>query len=254
MVSGPNRKPVRSVLEGSLKLLREIGRWAELSLYDPLCAVCGRELVYADEAIICRECRDRVRLCERPRCRRCGKFMENAEPVCGGCRLRPPPFTRHVSYAAYETPLREIILLYKYGEIEPLKKPLAGLFVELHRRFVREPVGGIVPVPADKGRHREYEPLERIGRLLSRRLRLPLLTRALVKVRSTPPQAGLSQAQRLANLDGAFRLGSVPPRKGQRVLLIDDVYTTGTTIRRCAAVLRRGGVSVIALTLAQSGY
>ncbi len=232
------------------------GSWAlrllRCGLFRPRCPLCAADLVLAGETVICRECRGRIRPSRSNRCRVCGAFLPAADPLCGLCRLAPPPFERHRSYAAYEGTLREVILLYKFGQVEPLKRLLAGLWLETLRRELPGPYDVVVPVPADRGRRGGFSPLGDAGRLLARSLRTPYRPAWLRKTKSTPPQVGLTRARRLANLDGAFALAPGAQVKGRRVLLIDDVTTTGTTLRRCASVLERGGARVTALTLAQA--
>ena len=91
-----------------------------------------------------------------------------------------------------------------------------------------------------------------MGVVLARGLGIAFWPRVLAKTRSTGPQVGLSQAQRHANLNGAFALAAGNKVAGKSLLLIDDVTTTGTTLRKCAAVLKKGGARVTAITLAQS--
>ncbi len=222
-------------------------------LFLPSCRICGLVLVKAEEVIICQECRGKITPSRENHCRSCGQFVPDGVVVCGSCLLEPPPFERHVSYAAYEDTLREAIILFKYGEVEPLRHLLARLYLEA----VEEKLSGfsfdlVAPVPADRGRRRGFLPLQVAGKLLARGLGIPFRPGLLVKKKSTPPQVGLTRAQRQANLDGAFSLGRGERAAGCAVLLIDDVSTTGTTIRKCAAVLRKGGARVTALTLARS--
>jgi predicted amidophosphoribosyltransferase len=93
-----------------------------------------------------------------------------------------------------------------------------------------------------------------MGRLLARALSIEFLPDLLQKKKSTPPQVGLSQAQRKTNLDGAFIFVGKQKLAGKKILLVDDVTTTGTTIKKCAALLRRKGARVTALTLAQTRF
>jgi predicted amidophosphoribosyltransferase len=221
-------------------------------LFRPRCRLCGSDLVAGDERVVCGDCRGKMRPTLEPLCPVCGTFLPEATGTCGPCRLRPPPFVRHRSYAAYEGTLREAIILYKFGEIEPLKHLLAELYLEAIERELPGAFDAVVPVPADRRRRRGFQPVRAAGRVLARRLGIPCRSGLLLKRKSTPPQVGLTQARRLANLDGAFALAPGTRAAGLSVLLIDDVTTTGTTIRKCAAVLGKGGARVTALTLAQA--
>jgi len=224
------------------------------ALFLPRCRICGLDLVCAEERIICGECREKIKPAAENRCRVCGKFLPDGVATCGSCLLEPPPYERHLSYAAYEETLRAVIILYKYGEIEPLKHLLARLYLETVRQSLPGAFDAVVPVPADRRRRRGFQPVPAAGKVLARRLGIEFWPRALRKRKSTPPQVGLSQARRKANLDGAFALSTGKKLPGSRVLLIDDVTTTGTTLRKCAAVLKKGGARVTALSLAQTRF
>jgi competence protein ComFC len=231
-----------------------MARMAGVSLFQPNCRLCESDLVLAGEKIICRDCQQKVRPAAENQCRRCGKFIPAGVESCGSCLLQPPPFLRHVSYAAYEGALREIIILYKYGELEPLKTFLASLYLDMVRTRLPGGFQAVVPVPADRQRRHGFMPVQAMGRLLARELKLEFLPGLLRKAKSTPPQVGLTQAQRKTNLDGAFALAAGLRLAGKEILLIDDVTTTGTTIGKCAALLKKKGARVTVLTLAQSRF
>jgi ComF family protein len=223
-----------------------------VSLFLPRCRICGLDLVRPEEKIICSDCRQKIFPAAENQCRTCGKFLPDGVEVCGSCLLQPPPFLRHISYAAYEDTLREVIILYKYGEVEALKTYLASLYLEMLRKNLLHGFQAVVPVPVDRQRRHGFKPVWTMGRLLARTLKIEFLPDLLQKKKSTPPQVGLSQAQRKTNLDGAFGLTEKKKLAGKKIILIDDVTTTGTTIRKCAALLSKSGARVTALTLGQS--
>jgi ComF family protein len=225
-----------------------------VSLFLPRCRNCGLDLVQPGEKIICSDCRQKICLNTENQCRTCGKFLPDRVETCGSCLLQPPPFLRHIAYAAYEDTLREVIILYKYGEVQALKTLLTSLYLEILRKKMLNGFQAVVPVPADLRRRHGFMPVWTMGRLLARELKIEFLPNLLLKKKSTPPQVGLSQAQRRTNLDGVFALAAKQKLAGKAVLLIDDVTTTGTTIKKCAALLRKSGARVTALTLAQSRF
>jgi ComF family protein len=229
-------------------------RMVMVSLFLPRCRICALDLVQPGEKIICAGCRQKIRPAAENQCLTCGKFIASGIETCGSCLLRPPPFLRHVSFAAYEGTLREIIILYKYGEVEALKTLLASLYLETLQEKLPGGFQAVVPVPVDRKRRHGFMPVRTLGRLLARKLKIAFLPDLLLKKKSTPPQVGLSQAQRRANLDGAFALAAGEKPQGMNILLIDDVTTTGTTIRKCCAVLKKGGARVTVLTLGQSRF
>jgi competence protein ComFC len=225
-----------------------------VSLFLPRCRNCGLDLVQPEEKIICSECRQKICLAAENQCRTCGKFLPDGIEICGSCLLQPPPFLRHISYAAYEDTLREIIILYKYKEVEALKTFLASLYLEMMQKKLPAGFHAVVPVPVDRKRRHGFMPVRAMGRVLARKLEIEFMPNLLQKKKSTPAQVGLSQAQRKTNLDGAFAFAGRQKLAGKKILLIDDVTTTGTTIKKCAAILKKNGAQVTALTLAQSRF
>jgi competence protein ComFC len=228
-----------------------------LAIYIAACKGCGASLVFADEHLLCRDCREkiaRIRDYHRRRCRctHCGRFMDHSYHLCGSCILQPPLYRKHVSYSAYHDLLRELLLMYKYGGAVRLKNLFADCYLELFKEEIDESFDYIIPVPQDKSRKREFAPVPEIVKILARRLHIPALTRHLLKVKKTPPQVGLTRIQRIKNLDGAFKLKNPQKIAGKKILLIDDVYTTGTTIRLCTQLLVSYEADVVVLTLARS--
>jgi len=229
-------------------------RVIKASLFLPRCRLCDSDLVLPGEKIICADCRQKIRPAAENQCCRCGKFLPSGIEICGSCLLKPPPYLRHIAYAAYENTLREVIILYKYAEMEALKTLLASLYLEIIEKELQEGFYAVVAVPADQQRRHGFLPVRTMGRLLARELKIAFLPDLLQKVKSTPPQVGLAQARRKTNLNGAFAVAKKQELHGKKILLIDDVTTTGTTIKKCAALLSRSGARVTALTLAQTRF
>jgi ComF family protein len=200
------------------------------------------------------DCKGRISFFTQPICQRCGRPFSDNRDLCGNCLVSSiPAYRKHISCFAYKNEVKELILKYKYGNKEYLKELLAEYYLELFHRDIEEDFDFILPVPPDQGRRREYQPVIELSKILSKRLRIKLLANCLIKVKITKPQAGLTRSERLRNLNGAFSLKvSDKCLKGKKVLLIDDIYTTGTTINKCAKLLTREGADVFAFTLARS--
>jgi len=170
---------------------------------------------------------------------------------CGPCLTEPPPFEAHVSAYLYEGPVRALVLLYK----ERGRYPLAALLGTAVARAVRRRWPGEafdcvawVPSPFLRRMARGFEPAGLVAREAARRLGLP--ARRLLRCRKRPrPQKGLSAAARRRNVRGAFSAGN-RNLKGLRILLVDDVRTTGATLSEAARTLRRRGARVKAATFA----
>jgi ComF family protein len=193
-------------------------------------------------------------------CASCSTPFLNAYPldeqgVCAACRSGLLRFDRAACFGFYEGSLRTLIHLYKYSGMKPLAGPLARL---LDRVIPPElQFDAVVPVPLHWRRQwdRGFNQADLLARQVAKRRDIPVL-RALRRKRATATQAGLARAGRSRNVAGAFetrsnaRIGA--SLNGARILLIDDVMTTGATASACAAVLKRSGAkSVTLLTLAR---
>ena len=179
---------------------------------------------------------------------------------CPVCRRIERPFERAVAYGSYDGGLRELIHLLKYNGVRPaasvLGRMLAETFAALEPAF-EQPTVLVIPVPLYKGKRgqRGFNQAELIlraaGKLSSARLHLA--TDVLVRTRNTQSQIGLTGHQRRENMRGAFAVARATEVTGREILLVDDVYTTGTTVSECAKVLRRAGASrVLVATVART--
>jgi ComF family protein len=189
--------------------------------------------------------------------------MDRDEPVCGLCQRLHPPFEKAVAYGSYDGGLRDLIHLLKFQQVRPaaavlgrmLAEAIAGLDYTL-------PAGeiAVVPVPlhARKRAQRGFNQADLIARAalkqISRPERFQIMAGALVRRRETESQIGLTRHQRRVNMRGAFAVPDPMQIEKRNVLLVDDVFTTGTTAAECATVLRRAGanrvyVATVARTL-----
>ena len=185
-----------------------------------------------------------------PLCERCGSSRCGAAP-CRACRDNS---LRHIDWARsvypFVGPLREAIHRFKYNHERARADHLGALLLPLLAAVpgADSPVAPLlVPVPLSATRRRErgYNQAESLARTLASARGWPVAT-ALVRVRATPPQVGLDPAARRANVRGAFAWRG-EPLAGSRVLLVDDVLTTGATASECAAVLKAAGAGWVGL-------
>jgi len=171
--------------------------------------------------------------------------------VCRRCRSGLTGYDYSYSFGYYEGALRKMIHHFKYGKVETLSGPLGEMMIRAIPLDLQVDV--IVPIPLHWRRRlwRGFNQCELLARPLESRLRVPVV-RAIRKSRHTETQASSTPAERRSNLTGAFVLASPKVVEGKRVLLVDDVMTTGTTITMCSRLLRQGGAkSVTVLTLAR---
>jgi ComF family protein len=174
------------------------------------------------------------------------RFPLDASGRCALCRGNLQGFDAAYSFGAYEGALRELIHLFKYGRIRTLARPLAGHLVSAFPR--EERFDAIVPMPLHWFRRwqRGFNQSALLAREIGRRCALPVV-HAVRRRRATRPQAGLSNARRRVNVAGAFSPARGRSVRGLRVLLVDDVMTTGATASACARALKNAGASYVAV-------
>lgn len=235
--------PPAGVLESARRRLLE----PLLNLvFPPHCVTCG-----ALGAWFCPACRDQVQIQQPPLCQRCGRPITSGS-ICGHCRRHPPLVDGLRSVAPHRQPLSKAIHALKYEGVRVLAAPL-GTFMAEYAIDLGLAADVLVPVPLHRSRERQrgYNQSRLLALEISARVGWPVVD-ALTRLRNTPAQVGLSRAQRLDNVRGAF-CATDATVSGRRVLLIDDVCTTGATLGACAEALRRAGAhSVWALTLARA--
>jgi ComF family protein len=222
------------------------------------CRICGQPLRQVSRIPVCRACLAKPEpLVAEYFCVQCRAPFRNAFPLdeqglCGLCRRGVRGFDAAYSFGFYEDELRELIHMFKYGRVQTLAKPL-GRFLALALPR-EESFDAIVPMPLHwrKRWQRGFNQADLLAREISRRTHTPVKN-ALRRVRFTAAQAGLTNAKRRLNVSGAFRPKREHALRGQRVLLVDDVMTTGATAASCARALKMAGARhVVLLTLARA--
>jgi ComF family protein len=215
-------------------------------LFPKICGRCGNPFVDGLSNILCRSCFDATPPYADPICRHCGiglpprAFEGSSKPHCSDCVGEDYYLDACRAYGPYEGSLRLAHHAFKFEGMEHLGAVLGSRMAPLVSRF--EGIEAVVPVPVRPERERErgYHPARVLAMELSRATGCPVED-YLRKVRPTKPQVDLDKAERLKNLWGAFIY--VGPKKPiGRVLLVDDVYTTGGTLEECAETLKASGV------------
>ncbi|MBL8023918.1 MAG: ComF family protein [Elusimicrobia bacterium] len=238
--------------EGSFfRALRRVG----LDLVFPRsCGVCRGDLS-GDDQSLCGPCQKNFPRWTGLACRVCGTPLPDGGARCAVCRGRRRSFRFCRSAGLYEGSLRQAILLFKYGRREEIAVPLGECLAETFRsRPELHRAERVVPVPLHfiKRHARGFNQSERLARVFAGLTGLRLESDLLVRHRWTWAQAGLGKEKRKTNVQGAFVVRHPEGIKNQRVLLIDDVCTTGATLESCARALKEAGaVRVDALTLAR---
>ncbi len=220
---------------------RFAARWLQAVL-PPRCVLCGA--AGFDGRDLCAGCRADLAantIC----CARCALPLETAAPLCGICLQREPPFDAAWAPFLYAQPLDLLESRFKFRGDLAAGRVLAGLMADAAQTLSiasRPAMLVCVPLHVARLRERGYNQALELAKPLSAALGIPLEAQALQRTRSTVAQTGLDAKARRRNLRGAFALqpGTNLPA---HVAIIDDVMTTGTTLRECARVLRRAGVA-----------
>ena len=226
-------------------------------LYPPSCAVC--EVAVGFEDYLCDACAAKAPRIKPPFCATCSEPFDGAITEifsCANCAHRDLYFESAVAAYRSRGVVRKLIHEFKYGHQVHLRNPVADwLLATLDdprlrgRRFDL-----VIPVPLHPARKRErgFNQAELLAEIFSARAGLTLRP-VLERIRYTTTQTAFDRAERMENLHEAFRLRKKADVRGLRVLLIDDVLTTGSTLSECARVLKAGGaISVHAATAARA--
>ena len=236
--------------------LRELG---EL-VFPPHCQVCGG----FSRLPLCESCRAALEAIREPLCECCGRPFDPhaaARPSCADCAPGRRRLAGARSFGLHVGRLREAVNALKFRGRLRLARPLGGLLCEVVRAqpplalpLDRRP-DGIVPVPLHPARRRErgFDQAELLAATVSAATGIPLREGLLVRTRYTDPQVGLGPGERRKNVAGAFALRYPLPTREPRILLVDDVYTTGATLEECARTLdpkRAGKVYAVTVTRA----
>jgi competence protein ComFC len=238
---------------------------AAISIIFPAdCRVCGQLLVRASRVPICEDCLQSCEPAAFRKCDVCGQPLPSLVPdppegnpiLCPACQEQTYAFRRARSYGMYEGSLVRAILMLKFEEMQPLGDWFADRLAELiHREGLTGEVDMVVPVPLHRGRQKErgYNQAALIAKPLARKLRLPYKAVLLMRTRPRPDKQVLSLEERWTSVRGAFATRPGSQVDKMRVLLVDDVLTTGATLDACSRVLLEAGAkSVVGLTVARA--
>jgi len=223
----------------------------------PRCLACGDPV--DRQGGVCPACWRGLAFIAPPFCERCGLPFEVdvlAGAECGACLMRPPPFARARAVLVYDDASRHLVAGLKYGDQTYAAGAYGAWLARAGADLLAEATLA-VPVPLHRWRllRRRYNQAALLGEALRRSSGLPYRPDLLIRHRQTTPQVGLSGEARHRNVTGAFRIRNDYRAlvDGARIILIDDVMTTGATLTECARVLLRGGAArVDVLTLARA--
>ncbi|MCR6545390.1 ComF family protein [Dehalobacterium formicoaceticum] len=239
-----------------------MGDWwqALLNLIFPhcRCIACGEE-VKLDNTGLCGNCRriiqDETMIFHS--CASCPTFIPLEARYCLNC-LREPPwfFDAGIAVFPYQDDIRQVLQDFKYRGTVKWAKPLGTLMAEavLHKLPFHN-ITTVIPVPLHPNRERTrgYNQSELLAREIGRRLDVRVEVSILLRIKDTPSQTGLSKEGRRENMHEAFQIGESGDLTGKTVLLVDDIYTTGTTVNTCSRILKEAGAKAIFVATCAAG-
>ncbi len=224
---------------------RSIGGRILRLLYPDRCPVCNRVL---QGRLICRGCAGKLPYVSQPACLCCGKPIADArEEYCGDCKKQKHAFCQGKAVFVYQGAVKKMMYRYKYGNRRDYTEFFAAEAAKRYGDWARQrAITLVMPIPLSKKkkRRRGYNQAELFARRFARLCSLPCDTKALARVRDTTPQKQLSVRGRKNNLKNAFKIDE-DVVKSKRILLIDDIYTTGSTMDAAASVLKRAGAQEV---------
>jgi len=228
------------------------------------CRLCAQMLDTGSTIPFCSGCMEALKQpIPKPLCAQCGRPIVStavtegkSAPQCHLCRNGVYAFDLARSFGAYSPRMSRAILLLKYGNVVPLGAWFARILADL---IAREPdafgADVVIPVPLDRGRLRErgYNQAELIAKPLARILHIPFRSYLLVRTRPRPNQLRLTRRERWETVRGAYATHQTAQVDNLRVLLLDDVFTTGATLDACSRALKGSGAArVVGLTVARA--
>ncbi len=239
-------------------MLVRLGRLALDTLLPPRCLTC--EATVERQAQLCGPCWARIRFVAEPMCGCCGLPFAfdvggGGALLCADCIREPPRYRKARAVMVYDDASREAVLAFKHGDRTDAAPAFGGWLARAGAELLAE-AHCLVPVPLHPARlfHRRYNQSALLAHAIARVTGKPVLSDALQRTRNTPTQGALSRSARLANVRGAFRMRPrrVANIRDRRIVLVDDVMTTGATVEACAAILVAAGAAhVDVLTLAR---
>lgn len=231
-------------------------------VYPDRCLACSMPVVRQQDCGLCAQCWQKTLRLEitHPFCPSCGipyqTFGGDEDHLCGSCSSEMPSFSGARSFGYYTGELRMLVHNLKFNRRRNLSRLLSPLLAQTFvNNWHRSEVDLIVPVPLHPRRRRErgFNQAAVLAHGLSRLLAVPMSESALCRVSYTLPQVGLTDLERIQNVRRAFAARNSQTFSGRRILLLDDVMTTGATVRSaCKALLEGGALRVSVLTLARA--
>lgn len=253
MTSSASSRP-----DSMLNAVRKLGSALLDLALPPRCHLCRACIPGAGPLHLCPACHDQLPFLSSPCCSVCGRPFDGAgnDHPCGTCLHHPPPWQAARAALIYDDGCRELIHAFKYRHRFHLRRPLALLTAQRLADYAANAQADLlapVPLHPRRLRQRGFNQSLLLAEVLEREWQLPLQRQLLQRTRYTTSQTELSAEQRVTNLRGAFAVPDPSVVTGKRVLLVDDVFTTGATLTECSScLLQAGAAAVLCVTVAHA--
>lgn len=233
-------------------MIKEITEKIFEIIYPVKCPFCGEIVSSGNKKMssrnwICAECRRKVPYLKEPRCMCCGKPVINAEQeYCFDCSKRKHAFEEGRSLWIHKEPAEQAIYAFKYHNRRIYGKAFGAELADQYGDYLKKKgITMIVPIPLHRKRkkRRGYNQAEILAKVLGESTGIMVDAGVLERVKATKPQKQLDNKGRRRNIKGAFRV--TKSVKGEKIMLIDDIYTTGSTLDEAAGVLKRSGAEKV---------
>lgn len=217
--------------------------------YPPRCVVCHKILSHNGEEKLCDTCRRNIRRVTEPRCKRCSKPISHMEKeLCDDCQSRSFSVERGFALYPYDKYMKKAVINFKYkGELSG-GEYFSGKLVQHYGRWIKKiSPDVIIPVPVHKKRlrFRGFNQAGYMAEQIGRQLGIAVDGDYLVRNGDTKPQKSLDVKARIENLQKGFAIRGNTHKRYEKVLLVDDIYTTGATLEACGKVLKKAGTDSI---------
>lgn len=232
-------------------MIEELGKLIADMLYPKRCPVCEEIVLPKGQKAHC-ECKKLLNYIKEPRCKKCSKSIENEEEeLCYDCSKNQFQYVQGFALWEYDKRMQKSIASFKYkGKREYVSFYAEELLLGYEEKIRKIAPDILVPIPIHYGKlqQRGFNQAELIAKAIAKKLEMPMWNHFLIRSKATKPQKGLNDKDRVKNLEDAFNISKKHKKSENsinKVLLIDDIYTTGSTIETCTRVLMKYGVKEV---------
>lgn len=220
-------------------------------LFPRRCPFCDQVLyssVFTETELVCEECRNKLEYIKEPVCKKCGKpVLHERQEYCHDCGKRACEYVQGKSLWIYKDEVKESIYRFKYQNRQEYARYYGMELVRIYGGWIKKcQIEAIVPIPLHKARrrHRGFNQAELVAKEIGKQMEIPVYANLLIRTKNTRAQKQLNDEERKNNLKKAFK-SRINEVQLNHILLVDDIYTTGSTINEAARALKKAGVKYI---------